>query len=134
MVGDGIFSMLCHKKGRACQLLSVLPSCLLYCAILCLCPAGDSDYRLPALMLCNLERGSSGVWVMEPGPDYLCLGADNRLYQVGAAGWLGAASWCCCCCALLLVLLGGAAGWVRLGGCGWVGAAGWVQLGGEGAL
>ena len=36
-------------------------------------------------MLCNLERGASGVWVIEPGPDYLCLGADNRLYQVGAA-------------------------------------------------
>ncbi|PRW05688.1 DEAD DEAH box helicase, partial [Chlorella sorokiniana] len=46
---------------------------------------GDSDYRLPALLLCDLEIGnSSGVWVVEAGPDYLCLGADNKLYQVGA--------------------------------------------------
>lgn len=42
---------------------------------------GDSDYRLPALLLCDLERGSSGVWVVEAGPDFLCLGADNKLYQ-----------------------------------------------------
>ncbi|PSC72530.1 DEAD-box ATP-dependent RNA helicase chloroplastic isoform B [Micractinium conductrix] len=45
---------------------------------------GDRDYRLPALLLCDLERGATGVWVVEPGPDYLCLGADNKLYQVGA--------------------------------------------------
>lgn len=50
-----------------------------------LAPAGDSDYRLPALLLCDLERGSGGVWVVEAGPDYLCLGADNRLYQVRCA-------------------------------------------------
>lgn len=43
--------------------------------------AGDRDYRLPALLLCDLERGATGVWVVEPGPDYLCLGADNKLYQ-----------------------------------------------------
>lgn len=50
------------------------------CPPLC---AGDSDYRLPALLLCNLEIGNgSGVWVVEAGPDYLCLGADNKLYQV----------------------------------------------------
>jgi hypothetical protein len=48
--------------------------------------AGDSDYRLPALLLCSLERGSGGVWVVEPGPDFLCLGADNKLYQVGRWG------------------------------------------------
>lgn len=51
-------------------------------------PAADSDYRLPALLLCDLERPSgggagSGVWVVEAGPDFLCLGADNKLYQVG---------------------------------------------------
>ncbi|KAL4443480.1 hypothetical protein ABPG75_011217 [Micractinium tetrahymenae] len=45
---------------------------------------GDSDHRLPALLLCNLERGTTGVWVVEAGPDYLCLGADNKLYQVGS--------------------------------------------------
>ncbi|KAI3428051.1 hypothetical protein D9Q98_006436 [Chlorella vulgaris] len=44
----------------------------------------DSDYRLPAMLLCDLERGSTGVWVVESEPDYLCLGADNKLYQVSA--------------------------------------------------
>ena len=53
-------------------------------------PPGDSDYRLPALLLCDLERPGvggagapgAGVWVVEAGPDYLCLGGDNKLYQV----------------------------------------------------
>lgn len=44
--------------------------------------AADTDYRLPALLLCDLERqGPAGVWVVEAGPDFLCLGADNKLYQ-----------------------------------------------------
>lgn len=49
-------------------------------------PAADSDYRLPALLLADLSvRSTHGVWVLEAGPDYLCLGADNKLYQVCAS-------------------------------------------------
>lgn len=29
--------------------------------------------------------GLPGVWIAEAGPDYLCLGADNKLYQVRLA-------------------------------------------------
>jgi hypothetical protein len=36
------------------------------------------------MLLCDLERGSTGVWVVESEPDYLCLGADNKLYQASS--------------------------------------------------
>lgn len=66
------------------------------------------------MLLCDLERGSTGVWVVESEPDYLCLGADNKLYQASSRAF-----------GPLTALAGAVAcvfGWVWCGASWWAGA------------